>query len=128
MHCNYLQECTSEEAFGLESGAVTNQRMTAYSRYSVNHGPENARLNHVADGRKMGAWSAENNNQDQWLKVDFGRNVKITKFATQGRQDLDQWVKTYTLSFSEEDGSTYQTYQENDADKVKNMHNTMRLY
>ncbi|KAL9964359.1 hypothetical protein ACROYT_G027990 [Oculina patagonica] len=116
----YGAECTSEEAFGLESGAITNQQMTAFSQHSVNHGPENARLNHVADGRKMGAWSAANNNQDQWLKVDFGRNVKITKFATQGRQDANQWVKTYKLSFSEENGQTYQTYQENDADKVFN--------
>ncbi|KAL9964355.1 hypothetical protein ACROYT_G027986 [Oculina patagonica] len=114
----YGAECTSEEAFGLESGAITNQQMTAFSQYDVNHGPENARLNHVADGRKMGAWSAVKNEKEQWLKVDFGRNVKITKFATQGRQDLDQWVKTYKLSFSKEKETTYTTYKENDADKV----------
>ncbi len=112
----------------MESGAITNQQMTAFSQYDVNHGPENARLNHVADGRKMGAWSAVKNEKEQWLKVDFGRNVKITKFATQGRQDLDQWVKTYKLSFSKEKETTYTTYKENDADKVKNMYITMRLY
>ena len=102
----------------MENGALKNQQITASSQYDVNHGPENARLNHAADGRKIGAWSAETNDANQWLQVDFGRNVKITKFQTQGRQDWEQWVKTFTLSFSEENGKTYQTYQENDIDKV----------
>ena len=111
-------ECTGEEAFGMESGAIKHQQITAYSQYSENHGPENARLNHVADGRKMGAWSAKTNDLDQWLQVDFGRDVKITKFVTQGRQDYKQWVKSYALSFSTEKEPVFQTYQENGQDKV----------
>ena len=102
----------------MESGAVKNQQITAYSQYSENHGPENARLNHVADGRKMGAWSAKTNDLNQWLQVDFGRDVKITKFVTQGRQDYKQWVKSYTLFFSTEKEPVFQTYQENGQDKV----------
>ena len=102
----------------MESGAIKHQQITAYSQYSENHGPENARLNHVADGRKMGAWSAKTNDLDQWLQVDFGRDVKITKFVTQGRQDYKQWVKSYTLSFSTEKEPVFQTYQENGQDKV----------
>ena len=121
LHFYYLPECTGEEAFGLESGAIKNQQITAFSQYDVNHGPENARLSHVADGRKKGTWSAETSDANQWLQVDFGRNVKITKFATQGRQDNKQWVKTYSLSFSEENAPAFQTYQENDADKVRNI-------
>ena len=116
--CCYLPECTGEEAFGLENGAIKDQQITAFSQYDADHGPENARLNHAADGRKTGAWSAKTNDANQWLQVDFGRNVKITKFQTQGRQDWEQWVKTYTLSFSEENEQAYQTYQENDVDKV----------
>lgn len=119
LHIYYLPECAGEEALGLEIGAILNQQITASSQYSENHGPENARLNRVADpGRKVGAWSAANNNKDQWLRVDFGRIVKITKVATQGRQDYSQWVKTYTLSFSEEKEKPFTTYKENDIDKV----------
>ena len=110
----------------MESGAITNQQITAYSQYSVNHGPENARLNHAADGRKMGAWSAATNDLNQWLQVDFGRNVKITKFVTQGRQDANQWVKSYALSFSKEKEPVFQTFQENDKDKVTK--NISRIY
>lgn len=117
----YLQllECTGEEALGMESGAIKNQQITAYSQYDENHGPENARLNQAADGRKKGAWSAETNDLNQWLQVDMERDVKITKFVTQGRQDYKQWVKSYTLSFSTEKERVFQTYQENGQDKVK---------
>ena len=104
----------------MESGAIKNQQITAYSQYDENHGPENARLSHVADGRKKGAWSAKTNDLNQWLQVDLGRDVKITKFVTQGRQDSEQWVKSYTLSFSTEKELVFQTYQENGQDKVTN--------
>lgn len=117
----YLQllECTGEEALGMESGTIKNQQITAYSQYDENHGPENARLNQAADGRKKGAWSAETNDLNQWLQLDMERDVKITKFVTQGRQDYKQWVKSYTLSFSTEKERVFQTYQENGQDKVK---------
>ena len=102
----------------MESGLVTKQQMTAYSSYDTNHGPSNARLNLAAARGKTGAWSAGANDENQWLQVDFLRNVKITTFATQGRQDYDQWVTKYKLAYSEDGSSTFQTYQENGADKV----------
>ena len=102
----------------MESGAIKNQQITTYSQYDENHGPENARLNHAAEGRKKGAWSAETNDLNQWLQVDLGRDVKITKYVTQGRQDSAQWVKSYTLSFSTEKEPVFQIYQENGQDKV----------
>lgn len=102
----------------MESGAVTYQQITASSSYNKNHGPSNARLNNVAANGKTGAWSAGANDANQWLQVDFGRNVKITKFDTQGRQDYDQWVKTFTLSYSADGVSVFETYQENGVDKV----------
>ena len=104
----------------MESGAIKNQQITAYSQCDENRGPENARLSHVADGRKKGAWSAKTNDLNQWLQVDLGRDVKITKFVTQGRQDSEQWVKSYTLSFSTEKELVFQSYQENGQDKVTN--------
>ncbi|XP_078358122.1 uncharacterized protein LOC144642894 isoform X1 [Oculina patagonica] len=92
--------------------------MTASSQYSKNHGPENARLNFVAARGRKGAWSAETNDYDPYLQVDFWRNVNITKFQTQGRQDYDQWVKKYKLSYSVDGSSAFKTYQENGVDKV----------
>ena len=46
--------------------------------------------------------------------------MKITKLATQGRNDYgDQWVKSYTLAYSADGSNVFQTYQENELDKVQ---------
>lgn len=93
--------------------------MTASSEWNKNHGPENARLNFVAARGKTGSWSSQVNDVNQWLRVDFPQNVKIARIATQGRQDYDQWVKTYKIKYSEDVPTpVFKTYQENGQDKV----------
>ncbi|KAL9982966.1 hypothetical protein ACROYT_G005081 [Oculina patagonica] len=115
---SFGEECTGEDALGLESGLVTDQQISASSSWDKNYGPENARLNHAAARGKTGAWSSKLNDQNQFLQVDFWRNVKISKFQTQGRQDMDQWVKKFKLSYSVDGSLAFQTYQENGVDKV----------
>ena len=112
-----LSACTGDEPFGLESGRITDQQITASSVWKNDHGTANARLNLAAARGKTGAWSAKTNDQSQWLQVDFGRNVKITKVATQGRQDLDEWVKSYSLAYSVDGSSNFQPYQGNEIDQ-----------
>ena len=126
MRCpNYLfwtlsSACSGEEALGLESGLITDQQITASSSWDTAHGKQNARLNRQAARGKTSAWSAGSNDLNQWLQIDFGRNVKITKLATQGRKDWgDQWVKSYTLAYSAEGSNVFQAYQENESDKVQ---------
>ena len=65
----------------------------------------------------MGAWSARLNNKFQWLKVDFGKTLKITKVMTQGRQDYAEWVTYFHLS-SSFDGIHWQYYRHMNSDKV----------
>lgn len=117
-----LSACTSEEALGLANGIVTNQQMSASSSWDKDHGPENARLNLAAIRGKTGGWATNTNNQNQFLQVDFWRNVKITKLQTQGYHNRAWWVQKYGLSYSADHGSSslpFQKYQENGADKVR---------
>ncbi|XP_028514523.1 lactadherin-like [Exaiptasia diaphana] len=67
-----------------------------------------------------GAWVAKTSNKEQFLIVDFGQNVKVIQIATQGRQEMDRWVKKYKVSYREEGKhTTYKTVQnEEDEDKV----------
>ena len=102
----------------MASGAITDQQITASSEWDKNHGPENARLNVAAANGKTGAWSSKSNDLNQWIQVDFGRNVKVTKFATQGRSDYEQWVTSYTLSYSVDRAIDFEVYQENNNEKV----------
>ena len=111
--------CSGEEALGLESGLITDQQITASSSWDTAHGKQNARLNRQAARGKTSAWSAGSNDLNQWLQIDLGRNVKITKLATQGRNDYgNQWVKSYTFAYSADGSNVLQAYKENEVDKV----------
>ena len=47
-----------------------------------------------------GAWSSRVNDRYQWLQVSFRYPKKIVAIATQGRQDWNQWVISYRLTYS----------------------------
>ena len=86
--------------------------MTASSKWNANYGPENARLHfHPVSGRQ-GAWVARVQNVNQWLQVDFGVEMQVTRIATQGRQNKNQYVTKYTLRYSL-DKSHWNMYQPN---------------
>ena len=46
---------------------------------------------------------------DVLSQVDFGKVVKITKVLTQGRSDYNQWVTSYWISYSLNNGY-YEAY------------------
>ena len=81
-----------------------------------NHAAKQGRLHY-----KAGSWSAGNTNLHQWLEVDLGSQyIKVTRVATQGRNDYPQWVTKYKLQYSN-DGVNFQYYREQGktVDKVK---------
>ena len=115
-----MLECSGDGLLGMENGRITRQQISVSSTYDRYHGPENARLKLPASRGKIGAWCSEKLDSNQFLQVDFLQNVKLTKFATQGRQDkLLEWVTKYKLAYSPDGSSeTFQIYQEDGSDKV----------
>ena len=105
---------------GVENGHVPDGAFSASSSYSAKNGPARSRLNVHSDSKGYGAWSAKANDGKQWLQIDFGELVQVTKVATQGRQDSDQWVTKYTLSYSL-DGMHWAEYKENSVTWVREM-------
>ncbi|CAH3022884.1 unnamed protein product [Porites evermanni] len=85
---------------GMRNGRIRNHKITASSSYNRFHAAWLGRLGRVKTGRYIGAWCAKHKNYNQWFKVDFGRPMKITKIATQGRQDVGHWITSYYVSFS----------------------------
>ena len=69
-------------------------------KWDGNHGATNARLNKPNGGGKTGAWSAKENNVNQWLQVTFPNVVKVTAVGIQGRYDADQWVTKFKVAYS----------------------------
>ena len=98
----------------MENGAILDEQITASSQWNFNHASFQGRLHF------QGSWSTGTNDLHQWLQVDLGSQyTKVTSVATQGRNDLAQWVTKYKLTYSD-DGVTFQYYKEQGqlADKV----------
>ena len=88
---------------GLQTDLIPDSAMKANS-YQSGYPPKAGRLNsHVG-------WCSQHNAYSDYLQIDFGKVMKITRMATQGRYSADQWVKKYILSFSL-DGSAFHAYE-----------------
>ena len=107
----------------MESGAIADGQVSASSYWSSYYVPRNGRLNFKGSKGRVGAWAAAKNNNNQWLMVSFGKWVKVTAIATQGRYNKNQWVRSYRLSFSY-DGVFFYSYKNR---KVMNEKQTVSL-
>lgn len=103
---------------GVENGHVPDGAFSASSSAHAKYSPARSRLNIHSDSKGYGSWAAKTNDGKQWLQIDFGELVQVTKVATQGRQDADQWVTKYTLSYSL-DGMHWAEYKENSVTWVR---------
>ncbi|KAK3717080.1 hypothetical protein QZH41_009449, partial [Actinostola sp. cb2023] len=87
------------EPLGLQNGWIENSAITASSNWDPQHMAWRARLHMKKQGSFIGGWTARVNHDSQWIQVDFGRSTRVTAVGTQGREDSDQWVTKYTLSY-----------------------------
>lgn len=102
---------------GLEDKRVPDPMMRASSYYNFYCRPSSGRLNGRRAGRYGGAWCAKRRDRRQWLQVDFGALARVSRVATQGRQNSVQWVKTYYLSYSR-NGYKFIPYRQKGRTKV----------
>lgn len=61
------------------------------------------------------------------FQIDLGRPTRVTAVVTQGRQDYDQWVTRYTLSYGN-DGRDLTPYRVNGRIKVSIVIKYVLLY
>lgn len=113
----FLLKAPYSVEIGLEDGKVPDRAFSASSQWDKYHRANRARLNSVSTKKYRGGWSARKNNRRQWLQVKLRRRARITGLATQGRQDLNQWVKSYSISYSLT-GRSFRPYKENGRVKV----------
>ncbi|XP_068676816.1 uncharacterized protein [Montipora foliosa] len=106
-----------DKPLGLQSGWVKNSQMKASSEWSDTHAAWRGRLYTPKQFSYPGAWCARYTDTNQWLQAAFQRPVDITAIATQGRADYNQWVSSFTLSYSE-DGAKFTVYTVGGQQKV----------
>ena len=96
---------------GLEDKRVPNGHLTASTYYNYHLSPWYGRLNSIY------SWSVRRNRVGQWFQVNFVELMRIKGVATQGRQNANQWVRSYTVRYSV-DGMSFRLYGENRRVKV----------
>lgn len=90
---------------------------TASSMYNRYYGPWSARLQARNRGATRGGWLARVNNNRQWLQIDLGARSVVKRISTQARYDANQWVTSYTVSYSN-NGVRFYPYKENRRTRV----------
>ena len=87
-------------SLGIEDSRIQDSAMTASTVHNSAHAAHLGRLNRVSGSGKAGAWCAKTSNNKEWLQIDLGNPTTVTKVATQGRQNADQWPTSYSISYS----------------------------
>lgn len=87
-------------SLGLEDGRIQDGTISASSVYNGNYAAKLGRLNLEAKSGNVGAWCVLTRDANQWLQIDLGGGTTVTKVATQGRQDSDEWVTSYAVSYN----------------------------
>ena len=112
----------------MESGHLPDSAISASTYYDSRYIPQFSRLNKIPSSGKAGAWCTRTNNGNEWLQVNFGRETTVTKVATQGRYDSNNWITSYSLSYSV-DGSHWTWYRLSDGHiRVREIGFTDKLY
>ncbi len=77
----------------------------------------NGRLHFLYRSGRVGGWIAGRKDENQFLQVNFGDWRNVTRVAIQGRQDADEWVKSFSLSYGY-DSVFFKDYKEDGVKKV----------
>eukprot|EP00057_Strongylocentrotus_purpuratus_P014279 XP_011668753.1 PREDICTED: lactadherin-like [Strongylocentrotus purpuratus] len=96
--CCPVNPCNiSGQPLGLESGDLPDSALSTSSCYLESYCSRFGRLNSEA------AWIPESSDKSPWMQVQFESSYIVTAITTQGINESDQWVKSYTLSSSFDD-------------------------
>jgi len=105
------------EALGMQNKQIPDSAITASSYWNYRLKAKNGRLHFLRTSDRRGGWAARRNDNNQFFQVHLGGWRKITRVAIQGRQDYDQWVKSFSLSYGY-DSVFFQDYREEGEKKV----------
>ncbi|CAH3169050.1 unnamed protein product, partial [Pocillopora meandrina] len=109
------QRACHSQAIGVTSSdAIPDGSFSASSKANNDRGPSAGRLN----GDNRGWAPKTNTNHTDYLQIDLQYDYVICAVATQGSVNSDQWTTKYKIKLSL--GVTFNTYEENNTEKVFN--------
>ena len=103
----------------MESGAIADEQISASTEYGPPYGAKYGRLHLKGKPGNVGSWSSLTTDTDQWLQIDLANDrTSVSRVATQGRNDYNQFVTKYQLQYSD-DGVTFHYYSEQGQGQAK---------
>ena len=105
------------EALGMQNKQIPDSAITTSSYWHSQTKANNGRLHFLRTSNRWGGWVAKRNDNNPFFQVHFDSWRKVTRVAIQGRQDSDQWVESFSLSYGYESMS-FQEYKEQGVKKV----------
>lgn len=101
----------------MQHETIPDSSITASTEFTIHLQARNARLHYEGGSGRIGAWTPNVNNKFQWLQVNLGDWSKVVGVAIQGKHDVSEWVKSFSISYSY-DGVLFVDYRENGSKKV----------
>ena len=108
----YSADCVDLD-LGMENEKISDGNITVSSVQNASTPAKNGRLNYTSGS----SWCARPSDTNPYLQIDLQALYIICAVSTQGNSQADQWVKNYTLQFSN-DGTTWMVYREGGQIKV----------
>ena len=103
----------------MESGAIADEQISASSEFDPSYSAKYGRLHLKGKPGNAGCWSSSTLDTNQWLQIDLANDrTSVSRVATQGRNDYNQFVTKYQLQYSE-DGLTFHYYSEQGQGQAK---------
>ena len=93
---------------------IKDSYITSSSQLSMSAAAVHARLNSTR------AWSPASGDTTPWLQIDFVEQVTLNEIQIQGSPEDDNWVKSFTVSFVDND-NFFQNYSWDGAMIVRNL-------
>ena len=103
----------------MESGAIADEQISASTEFGPSYAAKYGRLHLERKPGSVGSWSSFILDTNQWLQIDLADDrTSISRVATQGGNQYNQFVTKYRLQYSE-DGVTFHYYSEQGQGQAK---------
>eukprot|EP01091_Cochliopodium_minus_P016422 TRINITY_DN6143_c0_g2_i1.p1 TRINITY_DN6143_c0_g2~~TRINITY_DN6143_c0_g2_i1.p1 ORF type:complete len:186 (-),score=34.69 TRINITY_DN6143_c0_g2_i1:96-653(-) len=76
--------------------------ITTSSDYSPNHDSRGCQINYIPTNGHSGSWCAKTNDLNQFIMIDFQKEMNFCGLDLQGRHDSEQWVTSFNLYYKDE--------------------------
>ena len=98
----------------MENRQIQDNQITASSelfdaKYANRSTASNGRANATIISH-YSAWVTSAVDSDMWFEVNFLYNTTVKQIMTQGRENYDQWVKFYSITFKNYTAELFEAY------------------